>query len=68
MNGQIKYFAGITGKLARALTQYMKRLNSLYIKRLNFLLEAVENEQSFLSKPMLYLKTMNWESKNKDNM
>lgn len=42
----MKYVAGIVGKLARLLTQF---------KRLNSVLEVMENEQSFLSKAMLCL-------------
>lgn len=40
-HGLMKYSVGITGKLAQVLT---------HVKRLNSVLEAMENEQSFLSK------------------
>lgn len=39
--GLMNYTVGIIGKLAQVLT---------HIKRLNSVLEAMENEQSFLSK------------------
>lgn len=56
-SGQIKYteyIVGITDKIARVLTQ---------IKRLNSVLEATENRQSFLSKPMLHLTKITGEPK-----